>query len=276
MVAFGVPLGLTPVSVRRAVAALRFAEQLVQAGVVPAVDDLASVRLEALDKLKRMHGYGRAGLEAVRDLLPRVRDGSLNGADLKDAEMQFRREEGARARRSGENSLELRLRTPAFRVAGLAALRARAADQGARLHVFAAGSKALAPLSLDAMAIHADGLTRASKLLPAAAGSRESRLSEAVVLALAGARIFDEFEIVAQDSRDGSFLTAKASELGPDAGVAVSWISSGPRAELVEKVVPGPRKALPDLRGRFASRLAAMFTRLPAPGDEGPDRPSLG
>ena len=261
MVAFGTAYRLTPVSVRRAAAALRFAEQLAQAGVVPGADDLAGIRLEALDSLKRVHGYGQTGLEEVRSLLPKVRDGTLLGAALREEEARFRREVGARARRDRTNSTELRLRTPAFRAVGLAALWARADGHGARFVALDAGSRALAPMSVDGIVEAADGRLRGCRLFPAASSGRESRLNEAVLLALAAARVFDEFEIVAQTSEDGSNLAAKARELGARSGVAISWIAPGPRAELVEKVLVGERAGPPDLRPLYADRLVAILSR---------------
>lgn len=272
MVSFGAAFRLTPVSIRRAAAALRFAEQLAQAKIVLVPEELAGVRLEALDSLKRIHGYGLRGLEEVRSLLPKVREGTLVGAALRGEEARFRKEEDTRARRDRTNSLELRLRTPAFRTAGLAALNARAGSEGARFWALEAGSKALMPMSVDGIVQAIGGRLRGCRLLPAASSGRESRLNDAVLLALAGARVFDEFELVAQATEDGSNLAAKVRELGIGSGVAVSWIAPGPRAELVQRVLAGDRLAAPDLRSRYVDRLMTILSRPIAASTKGRKR----
>jgi len=242
-------MGVSPLTVRRAVAAARLADRLADQGRIDDRRALDGVPVTLLEALGRIERFSPAEVDR---LIPQLLTGGMQPGQLARSEAALRQAAlGKPAGEAGESSegrgYSRRMRSRTMRLA----LLERLADE---LQIF--GNLRIVPqsdfpLRQDAVADRSPGRSKPVRVLiqvrpDSAAESIRAKVADAAAHALAAARIFDEVWVVIERLEEAEMLAAMVNGLSPYTGVGIL----SPAAERAWMFVLRPeRLSPPDMAG---------------------------
>jgi len=268
MKAFAAPLGVTPLTVRRAASALRFAERLEHKGRIASAALLRNVPISFLDRVQRIDRFDPRQTD---ELLPGLLSGTLSGADVVESEQKVRasaedaerkarsltgkseREdrapsEGRGGRPTQSDAHRRRMGTPAFVRRVLEALSSPSFPmQGRIVPLDRRRPRPAPPLPLHGFIVEGEGDKSPWHGVRAFAAGLEpmdpGRLKGAIEIGLAVSRVFHTVLLAFEDREEALMMAAMFDDIGP-AGVGVASLGHG--TELTFELLPA-RSAEPDL-----------------------------
>ena len=243
--------GLRPISVRKAAAAAAFAAEAQRSGQVAKARLLRTLPLTYVEVLQRVSRYGWPQADAVA---ARLLARTMNGPSLRAAERAIR-EERPPDEALARDAHAARLGGSTFATAALRAL-ASAYPAPARCVAVPAALRRRMPVPCDAVVLVGRALLGA-RFVPA--GSRRDAAGSngaLVALGLAGARLFESYLLVAEQSGQAAELAHALASCGP-CGAGVLWLPRGQSASTVME--PARLDAGPDLAAALAPLVAGLF-----------------
>ena len=258
---FATEANLRPNTVRGYKAAVEFVERLQADGLVDeaGVRELAALPLKSVSVLQRVARYGFAELEPMLRLLLGSRPVSHHELEAMEAAVRRRPHPGPGR---DANAHAFRLRAKVFRSGALSAWAAHSKIRGGRTAVTKTPTQ-IEPFVVDALATSPAGYDGIRLVAETAGTTVRPRLAETLLPALAAARAFHSFILMAQSTADADELAARVQRVGK-CGVGV-WRYDPARG--MECRLEAKRSGAPDLAGRYAEVFAALFSAPKVGGD---------
>lgn len=258
-------MGVSPLTVRRAVAAARFAARLADQGRIDGRGALDGVPVTLLETLGRIERFSPAEVDR---LIPQLLIGNMQPGQLARSEAALRQAAlGKPAGEAGESSegrgYSRRMRSRTMRLA----LLERLADE---LRIF--GNLRIVPqsdfpLRQDAVADRSPGKPGPVRVLiqirpDSAAESLRTKVADAAAHALAAARIFDEVWVVVERLDEAEMLAAAIKGLSPWTGIGIL----SPTAERAWTFVLSPQRISPPDMVQYPAPTHAVPDETPGTG----------
>ena len=251
---FAVSLGVVDLTVRRAAAALRFADRLVQQNRIDRSESLKDVAITYLEILQRIDRFDPAEVDR---LLPAIIAGVVSGPELRACGTRLRQTDKTRSVTDGAL---LRMSAPQGRSRVLDLLEAPDSPLKGRL-VRVRLSRSLRPLPMDAVIVSADNRAfQGVRVFAAIADASHPRnVAYAVLLELAASRVLDGFYLVFEDGQMAA--DAMTAIRGWEAaGVGVIWLTPEGILTVEMKAAEGrvTDPELQNVRTQFLENLACQ------------------